>query len=249
MGLLVEDLLLLARLDQGRPLERDAGRPRGRGRRRAGRPLGHRPRPAGDVRASGCAGGAGRRGPAPAGGRQPPGQRPDPHPGRLRGPRPGPGPRRPGDPRGRRRGARTAPRRGGARLRALLPGRRRPDAHRARPQAAPAAPASACRSWPPSSPPTAARPRRRPTQRPGRLLPGGPADHSPAAGSGGGRELPAGHRRTRPGPRRPSRSRLGQEADSRASGLSWLGATRGAWTVDRIRLATCSASTPSASAS
>ena len=45
MGLLVEDLLLLARLDQQRPLEQRGRRPaRDRRRRRARRP-GARPRP------------------------------------------------------------------------------------------------------------------------------------------------------------------------------------------------------------
>src|SRR5581483_8992703 len=72
MGLLVEDLLLLARLDQGRPLER--------------RPVGHRPVPPGQLRAPGLAGGRGRRGPTAPGGGQPGGQRPDPHAGRHRRP-------------------------------------------------------------------------------------------------------------------------------------------------------------------
>ena len=124
MGLLVEDLLLLARLDQQRPLDlqpvdlldhRQRGGP-GRPRPRAGprRHAGRRGRRA-------AAGRARRRDPAAAGGRQPHEQRADAHPGRH----PGAGqhrdrrtvrpPRRDGP------GTRHVGRRRRARVRALLP--------------------------------------------------------------------------------------------------------------------------------
>ena len=118
MGLLVEDLLLLARLDQERPLalapvelpvlaaDAVAGRPGGRaGPARSS----WRSRPAR------AAGGRRRRRPAAAGDRQPDDQRADPHPaGRL------------GDPAAARRGREPGRRRGG-RHRARASRRSRPS--------------------------------------------------------------------------------------------------------------------------
>ena len=83
MGVLVEDMLLLARLDQQRPLEHAAGRPADAGHRRPARRPGDgaRPRDQPDRRGQHRADRAGRRGPAPPGHRQPDEQRAHPHPG------------------------------------------------------------------------------------------------------------------------------------------------------------------------
>ena len=158
MGLLVEDLLLLARLDQQRPLTFApvdlAGDRRRRRPRREGGPARPADRPApGRVADRRPRRPGGRRTAAP-GRRQPGHQRADPHPGRDAGHRDrGRGARRPGRARaaGRRRGPGHGP--GGRRagVRALLPRRRLPEPR------APAAPAWAWRSCPRSWPPTAAR--------------------------------------------------------------------------------------------
>ena len=83
MTTLVDDLLLLARLDSGRPLSRGGGRPDAGGGRRGVRRAGRRPDP---PLATGSAGGAGdhdrRPGPAASGAGEPAGQRQDAHPGR-----------------------------------------------------------------------------------------------------------------------------------------------------------------------
>ena len=157
MGMLVEDLLLLARLDQQRPLTIGPGRPgrdrRRRRPRRPRRPAGPPDRPAPGRVARRRPGRAGRRGPAAAGGRQPGHQRAHPHPARH-----------PGDRHRRRRTTTRRPR---------AAGRRRGAGHGRRPtptgpssastgwtppgRGRPAAPASAWPSSPPSWPRTAGR--------------------------------------------------------------------------------------------
>ena len=113
MGVLVDDLLLLARLDQGRPLERGAGRSGGRGRRRRSPTLSavapdrpvtfEHPDAPGHARATrpGSARWSATCWPTP-GCTPPTAPRVHVRVRRLR---------RPGDPRGRRRGARPAARR------------------------------------------------------------------------------------------------------------------------------------------
>ncbi len=84
MGVLVEDMLLLARLDQQRPIERRPVRPAHPGRGRGPGRADHRPGP-GDRPERGLGGrlpGARRRGAAAPGHRQPDEQRAEPHPGR-----------------------------------------------------------------------------------------------------------------------------------------------------------------------
>ena len=158
MKTLVEDLLLLARLDEGRPLDRRAGRPRGRLRRGGAHGRRRRPGLAGLPHGKRSRRGDGRRGAAAPGGGQPPGQRAGPHPRGHGGHRVGVG-LRGGGGRAAHRGAgrgRPRPGAGGGRrsdLRALLP-------HRPGPVAA-GAPGSAWPSWPRWWLPTAARWRRR----------------------------------------------------------------------------------------
>ena len=137
MGRLVEDLLLLARLDEQRPTAHRAGRPHRAGRRRRpGRP-GHRPRPRRHPARAGRPAGADRdrrrRAPAAPGGHQPGGQRRQPHPGRHAGRdrrRTGTAARRLLEVRDH--GAGHRPRAGRPRVRAVLPGRPLPPARAGR---------------------------------------------------------------------------------------------------------------------
>ena len=159
MGLLVEDLLLLARLDQQRPLTFApvdlAGDRRRRRPRREGRPARPADRPApgrvADRRPRRPRG----RGPAAPGRRQPGHQRarPTPRPATRVTVTVAEAPDDPDVARaaGRRRGPGHGPGRRRAGVRALLPGRRLPHPR------APAAPAWGWRSCPRSSPRTAAR--------------------------------------------------------------------------------------------
>ena len=84
MGVLVEDMLMLARLDQQRPLDREHGRPADARRRRGARRPGGGAGPADQPhrRLGRGAPGQGRRGTAPPGHRQPDEQRAVAHPGR-----------------------------------------------------------------------------------------------------------------------------------------------------------------------
>ena len=138
MTSLVEDLLLLARLDAGRrssARRRPLPAPR-RGRlRRAGRRPGHRWQldlPDEPIEVDR------RRAAAPPGGHQPADQRPQAHPGRHDGHR------RPRQPRRVRRARRRA--RASRRAWPSTPSSGSPAATRPAPAATPAAPASACRS-------------------------------------------------------------------------------------------------------
>ena len=128
MSLLVDDLLLLARLDEGRPLEREAGR--ARRRRPRGRRRGARRRAGPADRARRRAGDRARRPrPAAPGRRQPARQRARAHAGRDAGRGRASAARRRRGARGRRPRPRPERGAGGARLRALLP--RRPSRARA----------------------------------------------------------------------------------------------------------------------
>ena len=185
MTSLVDDLLLLARLDRKRPLERgrvDVGRLAARRRRgRADRA----PRPRVPPRRRRSAR-AGRRGAPAAGPAQPPRERREPHPRRhadralsARDGRRG---------RDRGRGSRRGTLEGGcrARLRALLPGRRRTRARRRRRQRARARDrrGDRRRAWRPG--------RGREQAGPGRALPRAAATRRERAGAGArlDRQLP-----------------------------------------------------------
>ena len=132
MGLLVEDLLLLARLDQHRPLRREPVRPaQRRGRRRPRRRDRARRAPrrtaAGPTPVEACRSCLRRRRPAAPGREQPGRQRRRPHRRRHGGRRGGPARRGRGGARGARRRGRHGARGRGAGLRALLPRGRLPQ--------------------------------------------------------------------------------------------------------------------------
>ena len=132
MGVLVDDLLLLARLDQGRPLEHAAGRPHAHHRRRGRR---HRARSRRTGRSStrrtarsSCR----RRGAAAPGARQPAAEREPPHAARHARARRRHERRHRGGDRSTRRRPGHAARRGRARVRAVLARRPVAGAHERR---------------------------------------------------------------------------------------------------------------------
>ena len=207
MGVLVDDLLLLARLDQGRPLEREPRRPRDRRRRgRRGRPR-DRPRPARGARGRRRRRARGRRRPAAPGARQPARERPGAHAAPARRPRCG----------SRGRATRSCSR-WPTTARACRPmhAPARSSASTAttrRGRATPAAPASASRSWPRSSQAHGGHGRRRRRRRRG-------SEHHRA---------PPGRRRARRLTRRPRAARLHRmpervivEVADRAAWRRWL---------------------------
>ena len=123
MGVLVEDLLLLAKLDQGRPLARQRVRLSDVVTEMAGDQAMLHPAWPLERRIDSRGGGGRRRASHPPGRRQPAHQRTRTHPARHAHRRDGGDARRNGDGRGRRRGPGRPARGDGAAVRALLPRR------------------------------------------------------------------------------------------------------------------------------
>ena len=155
MGVLVDDLLFLARSGRGRPIAREPVRPRARrGRRRPGRARG-RSVPRDRDRRAGVAHGGGRRGPGSPSAREPALERRHAHPRRLTDPGTRERCRRVGGARGRRPRTRTRrpTRPPTSSRRSIAPIRR----GAARPTRTAPVPVWGSRSWPRSPRRTAAR--------------------------------------------------------------------------------------------